>query len=394
MSFQESFVELIETNATKQPSKAQFIVKNPLRARIFVIAIQLTFDAYFSRKGVIMIKINDNIILPPKLAGTYIKLESFPLSLKSEELPDQKKVEVFVWNGIDNNIVSVGVDIQLSEDPQSLVSTDSASSILARNEELSEPQEIFTEKNRINESETKVIDLKGYKKLIVILIKSNPDNEQSNPTITDDFFTNPSNLGNIVDGLVNTTTSLGSVFNSNQVGDIRIDFQSIKVRDLICKVRNSLSTANTGFFEIFTSDDDIVYNLKFTKNFTGFIDETLDYSGTLHSFRYVRLRFTSTNGFYNMSIFEVYDANVMGGTGSISFEIRNPLKNTWGNFIPASEFGTITDGDVDLIEQVGDVNTKSISGKTYALPSTQTDFRAKYSVGGVLKNSVSILRIA
>ena len=175
MTFQESFVELIISNAIKQPSKAQFILKNPLRAKVFVIAIQLTFDAYFSVKGIIMIKINGNIILAPKKAGSYGNLTRFPLTLKNEELPNQKKVEIFVWNGIYTDIITVSVNIQLSEDPLTPVTPDSSLNILERNEQFSETESLFVKILRQNTDQNLLIDLKGYKKFWVVMDADNYD---------------------------------------------------------------------------------------------------------------------------------------------------------------------------------------------------------------------------
>ncbi len=129
-------------------------------------------------------------------------------------------------------------------------------------------------------------------------------------------------------------------------------------------------------------------------NSTGVDPEIID-AGTT-SFRYSRWTWEVEGGeAMVISIYEIYDALTMGGTGSLTFEVRDPETDTWSEFIASSEFGTITQGASAIIEQIGDVTTKSVSGKTYALPSTQTDFRAKYSITvNALKNAVSIQKVA
>lgn len=172
MSYQETFPDTISTNAIKKPSSPQIIIENPLRKNIFVNSIQLSFDAYFSEKGVIMIEVNDNIILPPKKAGSFKRLQNFSISLKNQEFFDRKKIKVYAWNGTDTDFVSVGVDVQISEDPNTVVSPDAPLSLDSRNSAISDSEIIFENKVYFNQVIEKLINMQGYKKLIVSMSSS------------------------------------------------------------------------------------------------------------------------------------------------------------------------------------------------------------------------------
>ena len=381
MTFQESFVELIISNAIKQPSKAQFILKNPLRAKVFVIAIQLTFDAYFSVKGIIMIKINGNIILAPKKAGSYGNLTRFPLTLKNEELPDQKKVEVFVWNGKDTDIITVSVNIQLSEDPLTPVTPDSSLNILERNEQFSETESLFVKILRQNTDQNLLIDLKGYKKFWVVMDA--------------DDYDSPTHLvggANIVDG--NLTTK-GSLFNfstgDKEIG--KIDFGSIAVRVPASKTFISLGLGVGADYNLQVSDNNVDWTTVNEVRKSTNASNTQDFTqiGASQSFRYLRMfidNISGTDSGSNTAVYELYDNNNFGGTASLSFQIRDKNSGNFFTAIPASEFGTVSLG-VSVVAQIGDTGDK-----LFTLPSTQTDFRARLIVSGAITIGVSIQKVS
>lgn len=159
MSFQDILVDVIDTNATKKPNSPQFKFTNPLKKNIFINSIQLSFDSYFSEKGSILIKINDNVILN-KIAGSFKRMHNFTVPMKNQEFLKQKKIEIYVWNGIDSNFVSVGYDIQISEDPNAPVSNNSPLSEIQRNNSISDSLEIFEFRTYLNEIQTQLIDMK------------------------------------------------------------------------------------------------------------------------------------------------------------------------------------------------------------------------------------------
>lgn len=92
-------------------------------------------------------------------------------------------------------------------------------------------------------------------------------------------------------------------------------------------------------------------------------------------------------------ISNVFNQFTKNGIASLSFEELNDSDNEFTEFIPSTEFGTVTEGEA-IKEQIGDVNNVSITGKAYFLPSTQTGFRAKLTItNGGVETGVSIRKI-
>ena len=380
MAYQESFVEVITSNSIRLPNKAQFILKNPLRAKLFVIAIQLSFDAYFSVKGIIMIKINDNIILAPKIAGSYGNLTSFPITLKNEELPDQKKIEIFVWNGIDSNFVSVGVDIQLSEDPLTPVTPDTSLSILRKNQELSEPDSLFPKILRQDTDENILLDLKGYKKFWVVMDA--------------DDYDSPTALiggGNVSDGDLNTRGA-GLDIQFEQLL-AKIDFGDISLRTPTSKSVIAISLVSGADFHLEVSDDDVNWTDVNVIHKSANVSTETFFTQTApeQAFRYLRIRTDNHTGSNSQTVawvLELYDSNKFGGTASLSFEILDKNSGNFFTAISSAEFGTVSLGQ-SSVSQIGDTGNK-----LFTLPSTQTDFRARLIVTGAIVLGVSILKVS
>ena len=253
---------------------------------------------------------------------------------------------------------------------------------------------IFPEITRQIGTFTELLDMKGYKKLTVTLSASSPE---SFPSWVSTTYTGKTEsfFDNVTDGLLSSITGL-LIEGEGTTANVIYDFGSIATRHPIIKLRWGASgTSGSGTITLETSDTDGSYNVKDTISLSQGQQQdpdTLD--GTSHSFRF--LKFKVVDAFNNGSgmltaLYEIYDKTIMGGTGALSFEVRNPVSNTWIELIASSEFGTITDGDTDKISQVGDVNNVSISGKTYVLLQTQTNFRAKYTItNGALRNGVGL----
>ena len=381
MTFKEPLVKLIETNAIKKPRKAQFIVKNPLRAKMFVIAIQLTFDAYFSVKGVIMIKINDNIILAPKTAGSYGNLTSFPITLKDEELPDQKKVEIFVWNGIDSDVVTVSINIQLSEDPLTPVTPDTSLSILRKNQELSEPESLFPKILRQNTDESTLLNLKGYKKFWAILD-------------ADNYISPISLVGGslIVDGNLDTKHG-GFNFSGGDREIGKIDFGDIQVRVPTSKTFIGLGLGVGADYNLQVSDNNVDWTTvdEVRRGTNGSNTQDFTQTGASQPFRYLRMfidNISGTDSGSSTAVYELYDSNLFGGTANLSFEILDKNSGNFFTAISSAEFGTISQGQ-SSVSQIGDTGDK-----LFTLPSTQTDFRARLIVTGAITLGISILKVS
>ena len=384
MSFQETFPDTINTNATKQPSRPQIIIANPLRKDIFVNSIQLAFDSYFSEKGVIMIKINDNIILPPKPSGSFKRLQNLPLSLKNQEFLDRKKIEIYAWNGTDNDFVSVGVDVQISEDPNVVISPDTPLSQDQKNSSISESEILFPLLERNIGSYPQLLDMKGYKKLII----SMSNQQYHRPSVR-------SGGANIADGNLNTVGNTKNVNWTTGATVAEVDFGSIASRVPAGKVERVQADLGIWNMKLQTSNDRINWTTRVTKSTTQARIFTI--SGNLTSFRYLRMwaeHKTSTTGNRTFRCWELYDGRLLGGTASLSFEVKEEQTGSWIELISASAIGTVSQGFA-IIKTIGDIEDDEPNGKfNYVLPSTQTNFRAVLQIAGSKNtSSISILKV-
>ena len=381
MSFQDIKIDSIETSLTKKPSSPQITIKNPLKKTIFVNSIQLSFDAYFSERGAVFVKINNNPILNKK-AGSLKNIKNLSVPLKNQEFFQQQKIEIFIWNGIDTNTISMGYDIKISEDPNSSVLSNVPLSQIQRNSEISDFVELFTQKNYFDETVTQLVDMKGYKKMILLIGGSNI----VSPTIL--IGTSP-----IADGDLNTSMN----YNPTQTKTVRasVDFGSIASRVPASKVgfTPAIDDCNTFFLEV--SNDNVNWSQVATWQRCTSPSTTI-MIGAEQSFRYMRVQDQGTpQGSWQTgnlaSIYELYDANTIGGTASISFEVL--LDSTWIELISAIDLGTITQG-LSLTKTIGDVINDLATNKfNIALPSTQTNFRIKMIVTDHLNIGVSMMRV-
>ena len=383
MSYQEPFVEVIDTNLTKKPSTAQIIIKNPLRADIFVNAIQLSFDPYFSSKGIIMIKINDNIILIPKPVGTYKRIQNFTVPLQNQEFLDQKKIEVFAWNGSDSDFVSVGVNIQISEDPEKSILPDTTLTQTIRNKLISDPETTFSQRIYSGETVTKLLDMKGHKKIILIL---------GGAVLTAGRVVHSDTMGlgnsaNAIDGSMSTKTG----FNSPNSAHFAVDFGSLRTIKPSARY-NLQSTSGTTKYHLETSVNGIDWTTRTTQTITTSGDH--DITASEESIRYVRVRGEYVSGSnHSFAMVEVFDGNEFGGTAFISFEVKDAFEG-WAEIISSSDIGAVSEGD-PLAIQLGDVVTNVALRKiNVVLPSTQTDLRVKMIVTGNLSTNVQIIKVS
>lgn len=448
MSFQDILIDVIDTNATKKPDSPQFKFTNPLKKNIFVNSIQLSFDAYFSEKGSILIKINNNPILSKK-AGSFKRLENFTVPMQNQEFFQQQKIEIFAWNGSgDSDFVSVGHDIQISEDPNASVSLDAPLSQLIRNSAISDDEELFPFRVFSDESPTKLIDMKGHKKLIVTMSAS------SIPAITEETPASTSNFsptsGLLFDFTQTPSTfvvtslpilgGLGESYDIFQVVDLgRSEPQSLTfdIDEQLTKVVRSITHYDScsdsqcdGSFQerhinqikVVTYDVDESDDLTFTTGVTNIETGVSNVSEPLATTkRYIRIteHITTTyaneagadTGFQNNngqgqgdisgdftpsrtpSIFTNWlDGLTVGGQADLSFEILGS-NGQWIQLIGSAEFGTVTSGDT-VIAQIGDVVSRDGTDKVgFILPSTQTNFRAKLTVVNAIETGVTILKV-
>lgn len=387
MVFQKAILKKISTTNTKRPSTPQIIFENPLDQDIFINGIELLPEAEFSQKGRLLILVNEVPVFNEDDSNQFFGYSKFPIPL-GKILRRSNDIQVFAWNGTDSNTIKVQVNFSLSEVLQPFNAQAETLERSSFNAIVSEGVSIFPTKARLIGSEITLIDLQGYKKIIITLTK----NSSILPTIiSSDWGTS----ANIVDGDVLTISANQAT--TGEIDEVIVDFGSIATRNIKLKLKISINTAgDTVEFKTFISDDGIGFNLVDTRTESAIqieVDKFFDIGSETFKFvKFTQQRIAGTGTPQN-AIYELYDSNEIGGTASLSFEVKDVNEGLWSEFIAASEFGTISTGAA-IVSQVGDVNTISISGKTYALPSTQTNFRAKYTItNDGFKNGVSMIKV-
>ncbi|GEM_PF-3797330 len=117
MSYQETFTEPVLTSANQRPNTPQIKIQNPQKKNLFLNKIECTFDVGFSLKGVIEVRINGNPIFDnSKNPSFFSKYSMFSIPLQEKEFLRSAYIEIFAWNGIDSNTISVDFVILISED--------------------------------------------------------------------------------------------------------------------------------------------------------------------------------------------------------------------------------------------------------------------------------------
>ncbi len=400
MSFQDVYSGEIITSSIKKPDDPDYFLTNPLKTDIYLNGIELILDPEFSLKGNILILIDGNKVYSSVGTKQLKGYSKFPIPLQRLMKRDEK-IEIFAWNKKDTNQISLNLNLSLSKTPNPFNSQAVPLSPTILNQYVSDDLVLFPNEVRTDSDETKLIFMEGYKKLLINMSAQTTENI----VVFSDFSTPE----NIVDADLNSKSSgasLGTEISPN-ILETRVDFGTKELRNLSAKFESHAnSNRNASLYaitrvKVFISDDDIIYNEVFTQDikYFGNAIAIVTSDAGLQDYRYAIVsledfddgagdhRFGNTAAMY-----EIFDNDLVGGSASLSFQILNIESNQWLTLIPSSEFGTVTQGQ-DISEQIGDVITKSISGKTYALPSTQTSFRARLIVTGAITISVTAQRV-
>lgn len=396
MTFQKSILKPISTNVTKKPNTPQVQIDNPLDDDIFINGIELILGAEFSQKGKLLILINEVPVFDENDSKAFFGYAKFPIPL-GKTLKRSNDIQISAWNGTDSNTIELKINISLSKDLQPFNTQAETLGKDVFNQIVSEAETLFAEQARAIGTFTKLIVMNGYKKLIVTINKSNPDTPTGTQDITG-WAVNPTDLDKTHNGILSDESTDGDVVNVPNKGEVVWDFGSILTRNVNVRgIYQKSDSAVLGDIELLTSTDGVAYTSRAL--FTG-LDLNSEIRNDVTGFfsmRFIKVtvKITVNQGSNRIRAKwnEIFDKNEMGGTGALSFEVKDELGN-WNEFIASTEFGTISDGDASIVEQIGDVITKSISGKTYAFPQTQTNFRALYTVSNdAIHNLISVLKV-
>lgn len=390
MTYSESIPKNITTSTTSKPSQPQIVIENTSDYEVFCNLIEILPNVDFALNGVLEIEI-DNIIVLDNKNDVFRSYSKYPLPL-GKKIQGRGEIRIFAWNKFNTDELRCDFNIHLSSKLENIPSVAIPLSQDQKNNATSEFETMFELLPRASANYTKLINMKGYKKLIVLLSKPLI---QGLPTKISDGFS-PLIGGTAYDGKLDTFIDTGM---DSAVRTLVLEYPTLAQRHIVLNAAwNPNFNFKTVTVTLEISVDGVIWTNLQTLN-------TGDSSAFLHPFvldcgtqlvKFVRVTGQSTlnpSG-SSLRIYDIYDYDSVGGTGSLSFEIKNSVGD-WVELIPSGEFGTVTSNSLDVVKQVGDVTTISVSGKTYALPSTQDRFRAKYSISsGGLTNAVDIQRVA
>ena len=226
MVFQKTISKTITTSNNKRQSIEDLKIENPLKKDIFVNGIELILAAEFSKKGKLIILLNDVSVFDENDSEALEGYAKFPIPL-GKKLKRSFDIKVFAWNGTDTNSIKVSLNLALGEELQPFNSQAVPLGKDVFNQLVSESEVIFSEKGRIVAVYTKLIDLKGYDKIIVTMTAPNP-NLPPNDMTTDQTVTAGA-LADATDGDLTTSLSLNDGSNKVPVcptkGTVNLDWE-------------------------------------------------------------------------------------------------------------------------------------------------------------------------
>lgn len=452
MTYSRQFPKTIITSKTSIPDEPDFSVTNPLKKNVFCNGVEIVCSPEFTRKGAVVIKVDGITQFDSRNTNGFLRVAKLPVTINTPMKRDVI-VDVFVFNEIDSNEISCSVTVFLSEESKNLDSSLQYISDETVNALVSESQILFPLRTYNNEIVTKLIDMKGYKKIIILIHASTivPISQLTDPitnsysigsaggyqnVFTDSVTGLPINQSEFDDKITNT------IFDSqNQDPKNLVLTLSTRPTQTIFAVTRGISSAGSNdcgktaleIKAVFTSKWDVVesndpnFIIDVSTIFTD-VDPSVITAGFPTTKRYIRLTentkvefltlssyaggrnncrksrastvcvfgcnnmsFQSRN-IPNTTITSILDDITTDGIAKLTFEVRNPETGVFQELIDENEFGTIAQGE-SITVQIGDVITKSISGQTYSLPSTQTDFRGKLVVTGGIVTGVALQKI-
>ena len=390
MTFSKSIVRSIQTTDTKKPGSPQITIPNPLDDDTFINGIELILSPEFSKKGKLLIEINDIDEFDSKDSQSFDGYAKFPIQL-AKKFKQGHDIRIFAWNGSDSNTIKMSLNLSISKFPEPFNSQAVPLGKDVFNTVLSDDVILFPQRNYADETVTQLLNMEGYKNLLLKIASA----QSVLPTVVQSLH---SDAEVAVDGDINSSTGIVGITTVNSA-PIIVDFGFAATRGLAVKYTDHHNAGTrTATTRLFYSNNLVDYvevgslaheNTEISEEFIGTID------GGQHFFRYAALNRICNVGGLSGSIFEIYDSNILGGSASLSFESLDIASGQWIEVIKASEIGTISFGLAVLREVGKDIQTDVPNNMfNHFLPSTQTGFRAKLVVTGKLNTGVSVSRVA
>lgn len=411
MVFQKSITKKIETSNTKRPSTPQITIENPLDKETFVNGIELILEPEFSKKGKLIITINDVAVFDENDSQGFFGYSKFPIPL-NKNFKRSNDIKISAWNSIDSNTIAMRVNISISENPEPFQSQAEPLGRDLLNIMVSEPENVFALADYKDTTLTKLLDMQGNSAMILLISAADaitPIVDDRNNEFDDD--------ANSVDGDLATSAVNSGIINGTilQTLGTKItmwyDFGEPLNREIGIKAEfawnSGLVDPATIQIRVLESSDDIVYTQihSSTKEIPSgsSIDSLLvdTFETPLTGSRYFRVEFRtveissdpSPTATFTTRIHEIYDYHRRTGNAQISFEVLAPETSQWIEYISASDIGAVTFGQ-GVQKQIGStIEDDPLTNKfNRFLPSSQTQFRSKMVVTGNIRTAISILK--
>jgi len=168
--FQEVIPSEIITNKTKRTVNPQILIDNPLSADIFCNGIECLLSLEFTRKGILIIEIN-NVRVFDSRDSTFKNYSKFPVAV-GKKLLQNKQIKIWAYNNIDSNTIQVNFNTSLGKTFQPINTLAVPVNPSQVNDFVDTVKELFPFKLRANITETKLLNMDGYHKMIVNLAAS------------------------------------------------------------------------------------------------------------------------------------------------------------------------------------------------------------------------------
>jgi len=309
LSYQETILKTAKSNGLKK-SKPQIVIKNPLEKDIYINAINLVADIYFSLKGRCEIRINGNVEFSPENNAFKLRKEIL-IPLENQILQQGRSIEIYIWNETDDDIVELSAQIIISENKNNITISGQAvddstmlQGISGGAGDESDTHDIFPYQIYTDETKEFLINTKGRQNMLLTMASSNvyPPKIISNTFPPDplglhllELLRNPSTLPDSTSGVSNedyvdhvtgyTGRHCGKIYSTSHLREVKThtdylnDFDKILLQDgteLIDAILESFSD----YYILIDGLNEINKQIKFdfdTSILSGIVEKELSY---------------------------------------------------------------------------------------------------------------------
>jgi len=235
MTFQKSYIKSAMSNENKKPHIPQIKIENPLKTDIYVNAINLVADIYFSLKGRCEVVINGDPKFMPKDNAFRLRKEVL-IPLENQILQKGKSIEIYIWNtNEDTDLVELSVQILLSENIGNITLSGQAvddstmlQGISGGAGDKADTHDIFPYQIYTGETNKFLINTKGRQNMLLTMASSNV----LPPIVISNSFT-PDTLGSYLLQLSKNQSSLPNTVSGTTNENYRDYISHVTLRNCV-----------------------------------------------------------------------------------------------------------------------------------------------------------------